>query len=252
MKVAPLHLAFLFIIACIDIVGAAMDCSQQNSARKSAKKNLKKKERAYEKCRSNNSEIITCSFKLTQLDDAREKMQLMVNVLKKCNKSKNTCNLSPKRGRCKAKFDRWFFNSTAASCETFVYGGCEGNRNNFKTSWRCGNACVCDLPAEPGNCEGYFLSWFFNSETRKCETFQYGGCPESANANRFKSEGDCKNACPVCELPKSPGPCKATYDRWFYNSKSKSCEQFIYGGCEGNRNNFVMSDECQNMCAPIP
>ena len=36
--------------------------------------------------------------------------------------------------------------------------------------------------------------------------------------------------------------------RYFHNSTSGLCEQFIYGGCEGNDNNFETLKECQERC----
>lgn len=36
--------------------------------------------------------------------------------------------------------------------------------------------------------------------------------------------------------------------RFFYNSTSGKCEQFIYGGCGGNKNNFESVNDCQLAC----
>ncbi|XP_076822790.1 kappaPI-actitoxin-Avd3b-like [Clavelina lepadiformis] len=51
------------------------------------------------------------------------------------------CNLPSKMGRCKGYHIRWFYNSEAASCQVFVYGGCRGNNNNFKTQEECERVC---------------------------------------------------------------------------------------------------------------
>ena len=53
---------------------------------------------------------------------------------------------------------------------------------------------------------------------------------------------------PVCEQPKEIGPCRATLLRWFYNPRTRDCEQFFYGGCQGNDNNFESQDECRQRC----
>ena len=42
----------------------------------------------------------------------------------------------------------------------------------------------------------------------------------------------------MCELPPEVGPCKGYFPAWYFNILSGSCEQFIYGGCIGNENNF--------------
>ena len=36
--------------------------------------------------------------------------------------------------------------------------------------------------------------------------------------------------------------------RYFYNSTSGQCEQFIYGGCHGNGNNFETQESCIAQC----
>ena len=54
-----------------------------------------------------------------------------------------------------------------------------------------------------------------------------------------------------CSLPKVVGPCRAAFPRWFFNIKTRRCERFIYGGCEGNANNFNSLAECLNTCHVI-
>nr|P0DN17.1 RecName: Full=U-actitoxin-Avd3p; Short=U-AITX-Avd3p; AltName: Full=AsKC13; Flags: Precursor [Anemonia viridis] len=51
-----------------------------------------------------------------------------------------------------------------------------------------------------------------------------------------------------CELPKVVGPCRASHPRYYYNSSSKRCEKFNYGGCRGNANNFHTLEECEKVC----
>ncbi|KAK9405044.1 kunitz/BPTI-like toxin [Crotalus adamanteus] len=51
-----------------------------------------------------------------------------------------------------------------------------------------------------------------------------------------------------CSLPAETGPCKGRIPRFYYNSASKQCQQFIYGGCGGNANNFETKDQCHYTC----
>lgn len=49
----------------------------------------------------------------------------------------------------------------------------------------------------------------------------------------------------VCKLNKDPGPCEAAIPRFYYISKTKRCEMFPYGGCEGNGNRFQSLYGCR-------
>ncbi|XP_043914355.1 protein AMBP isoform X2 [Protopterus annectens] len=52
----------------------------------------------------------------------------------------------------------------------------------------------------------------------------------------------------ACKLPLDTGDCTGHTVRYFYNSSSMACEQFDYGGCLGNTNNFYTEKECLQTC----
>ena len=52
---------------------------------------------------------------------------------------------------------------------------------------------VCSLPMVVGPCEALFPSWFYNSDSEECESFNYGGC--EGNGNRFDSLEACESTC---------------------------------------------------------
>nr|A8Y7N7.1 RecName: Full=Kunitz-type serine protease inhibitor C4; AltName: Full=BPTI-4; AltName: Full=Trypsin inhibitor 4; AltName: Full=Trypsin inhibitor C4; Flags: Precursor [Daboia siamensis]CAL69605.1 trypsin inhibitor-4 precursor [Daboia siamensis] len=51
-----------------------------------------------------------------------------------------------------------------------------------------------------------------------------------------------------CYLPADPGECMAYIRSFYYDSESKKCKEFIYGGCHGNANNFPTRDKCRQTC----
>ena len=55
----------------------------------------------------------------------------------------------------------------------------------------------------------------------------------------------------ICTLPKQTGPCKARYRRFYYDNISGQCKEFIYGGCQGNANNFETINKCETKCKGI-
>uniref|UniRef100_UPI0009B35656 tissue factor pathway inhibitor a n=1 Tax=Monopterus albus TaxID=43700 RepID=UPI0009B35656 len=52
----------------------------------------------------------------------------------------------------------------------------------------------------------------------------------------------------LCSQKDDPGPCKAIKERFFFNINTGTCEQFEYGGCGGNANNFETLKACEETC----
>lgn len=52
----------------------------------------------------------------------------------------------------------------------------------------------------------------------------------------------------ICGLPKTVGICRAIVSKFFFNPETNACEEFSYGGCEGNENNFESKQECEKFC----
>ena len=53
----------------------------------------------------------------------------------------------------------------------------------------------------------------------------------------------------ICALPAERGICNGNIKRYFYNSATKICELFEYGGCFGNENNFFTLHDCEKACS---
>ena len=54
----------------------------------------------------------------------------------------------------------------------------------------------------------------------------------------------------ICKLPVAVGSCQGYFPKWFYNSTSARCEQFIYGGCLDDPcpNRFDSRESCEDTC----
>ncbi|NXC19408.1 AMBP protein, partial [Corythaeola cristata] len=106
----------------------------------------------------------------------------------------DSCRLSQDPGPCSGMLSRFFYNSSSMACETFLYGGCLGNGNNFYSEKECLQACrteaACRLPLVQGPCQKPVTRWAFDAAQGKCITFSYGGC--KGNGNQFYSEKECK------------------------------------------------------------
>ena len=48
-----------------------------------------------------------------------------------------------------------------------------------------------------------------------------------------------------------PGPCLSKITRYYYDKEEGKCREFIYGGCQGNKNRFLTLEHCQNECEPL-
>ncbi|CAH1988433.1 unnamed protein product [Acanthoscelides obtectus] len=55
----------------------------------------------------------------------------------------------------------------------------------------------------------------------------------------------------VCMQDADQGPCQGYFNRWFFDSSKVTCLSFIYGGCRGNRNNFLTFEECMGVCQVV-
>ncbi|XP_055450786.1 kunitz-type protease inhibitor 2 isoform X1 [Psammomys obesus] len=148
-----------------------------------------------------------------------------------------SCGVSKVVGRCRASIPRWWYNVTDGSCQLFVYGGCEGNGNNYLSKEECLEKCagVTERTIEgvAGNRNGADSSVL--SVPRKQDS-------EGLAGEIFNYEEYC--------VPKADtGPCRAAFRQWYYDVEKSSCDSFIYGGCRGNRNRYLSREKCMQRCS---
>jgi hypothetical protein len=116
--------------------------------------------------------------------------------------------LPPEGGSCDAYFERYAFDAETGTCRGFVYGGCDGNGNNFETAEECHAACasnaemdltVCDTSSECsvafpgccGGCEPVLFTDIVAVNSRHADTLYDATCPSGA-------------VCGACAAPEGP------------------------------------------------
>ncbi|XP_075221688.1 proteoglycan-like sulfated glycoprotein papilin isoform X2 [Lycorma delicatula] len=194
----------------------------------------------------------------------------------KCGEAQDICTLPRIVGPCSGNYQQWYYDPTTDSCHQFDYGGCQGNSNRFNTEAECEQKCrksfpppilstagppapppptkssICYTPVDSGPCRKEIPAWYFNSDTNRCQLFIYGGC--EGNANRFDSEEQCERHCgefqglDVCKYPQDVGPCTQNLRKWYFDSQTMTCQEFLYGGCYGSANRFSSDEECRAIC----
>lgn len=51
-----------------------------------------------------------------------------------------------------------------------------------------------------------------------------------------------------CLVPRKVGRCRGSFPRWYYDPTERICKSFVYGGCLGNKNNYLREEECKLAC----
>ncbi|KAM3616548.1 uncharacterized protein V6R79_019647 [Siganus canaliculatus] len=178
----------------------------------------------------------------------------------KTNETNNVrCRLPMKVGSCRASFPRFYYDSTNQSCRRFIYGGCEANGNNFLSQDECEATCRGvtgpvlpdeSTPAPPvksprrappageGPTEG--------PGEGPAEGPAEGPTPEPGTI--LQTEKSSEDVAERCGAEPEMGPCRAMFQRWFYNRETGMCQNFIYGGCRGNKNNYDSKESCMAAC----
>uniref|UniRef100_A0A3P9H6C1 BPTI/Kunitz inhibitor domain-containing protein n=1 Tax=Oryzias latipes TaxID=8090 RepID=A0A3P9H6C1_ORYLA len=155
------------------------------------------------------------------------------------NDTNSTRCLQPVRtGSCRAAFPRFFYNASSGSCSSFIYGGCDGNDNNFESQSECEDACS-RVPVSGRALQEDQASAAHQSGVKAP---RMAPVPlRSADPQRIES----------CGSKPEVGPCRAAMQRWYYNEETGSCQMFLYGGCKGNENNFLSEETCKAACTAV-
>eukprot|EP00095_Tigriopus_kingsejongensis_P007489 maker-scaffold580_size130538-snap-gene-0.29 protein:Tk07489 transcript:maker-scaffold580_size130538-snap-gene-0.29-mRNA-1 annotation:"kunitz-like protease inhibitor precursor" len=188
------------------------------------------------------------------------------------------CQLAMARGPCDLYLIRFFYNWKTEKCENFVFGGCKGNGNNFKSLEECETTCSehkpekddpCISPLLKGSCSGSGEKFHFDFQSHTCSKFVYSGC--GGNGNNFDSLAECQSTCkdhmdPTmnslgrhifrvpkrslsdCLKPITSGDCQLEQGVYGFNQTENQCVPYIYSGCGGSDNLFLSHEACKNRC----
>ncbi|KAK3531664.1 hypothetical protein QTP70_025894 [Hemibagrus guttatus] len=196
------------------------------------------------------------------------------------------CLVPADSGPCRAAFFMYYFEPNTQSCQSFIYGGCKGNKNRYSTLEECMSNCAgkdakpteaplpemttaeyaekCQAEPQVGMCRASIPRYYYSNGM--CKRFTYGGC--GGNSNNYHTEEECMKTCTVkiidskdskgfdnaeyqaaCLVPADSGPCRAAFFMYYFEPNTQSCQSFIYGGCRGNKNRYSTLEECMSNCA---
>ncbi|XP_069856316.1 kunitz-type protease inhibitor 2-like [Dipodomys merriami] len=147
----------------------------------------------------------------------------------------DSCLVTKVVGRCRASIPRWWYNVTDRSCHPFVYGGCEGNDNNFLSKEECLEKCA-----------GITENVVSHAASRNGAESPVPSVPRRQDSSDLSE--DSFNYEEYCAAKAFTGPCRAAFPRWYFDSEKNSCDKFIYGGCRGNKNSYLSQEACMQHC----
>ncbi|KAM9465973.1 kunitz-type protease inhibitor 1a [Clarias gariepinus] len=220
-------------------------------------------------------------FKLTVTDTGDQSDSTVVTVLVLTpEQTQHHCMVPKKIGPCRGSFPRWHYNVLTKQCQSFTFGGCSPNRNNYLSEKECIQACDqvtvnstssrrsghADLPDEqcgvPCGPEKFMCS-------NGCCIDKELQCDNTPQCNDGSDEKRCDNldtdfrrlldldkeedkgSVMHCTLPPVTGPCRHSTTKWYYNPYDQKCSRFNYGGCQGNENQYDSEEECMRKCSKV-
>ncbi|KAI6187439.1 Kunitz/Bovine pancreatic trypsin inhibitor domain protein [Aphelenchoides besseyi] len=151
---------------------------------------------------------------------------------------------------------RFYFDTRTRRCQPFIYDGCNGNQNRFKSADECRDKCtgVSADDADAANNHGMVLpvpkcpGGVRAAVDRQNEPLKCDQCPEN---HECIDEHCCPNKEAACDLTYDTG--KYAFQgshtpRYFYSRNINNCLLFTYYGTGGNSNNFENYKDCIKFC----
>ncbi|XP_041733425.1 tissue factor pathway inhibitor [Coregonus clupeaformis] len=153
------------------------------------------------------------------------------------------CRMPMVVGSCRAAFPKYYYDVTNQTCKLFIYGGCDGNGNNFHTQEECEGACS-------GVTGTVLLSKASPMQRRMAMTAddQAASPEDPASSNDLLPKMTSDDFIEMCQASPETGPCRASHRHYYFDSSTGTCLPFIYGGCLGNKNNYDTAERCLATC----
>ncbi|KAM3608110.1 uncharacterized protein V6R79_019169 [Siganus canaliculatus] len=164
---------------------------------------------------------------------------------------KNPCHLPKAAGPCRGLLRRYVFDTETQRCQSFFYGGCFGNANNFKSMAQCEAKCPRPVSSTEAP-KVHVQSGRHSDDVELAVLAEIIPLNEAqTQANETKPERKETKPTALCFSPMDPGTCQDTEHRFAYNPMTKRCQGFNYTGCGGNENNFKYRKDCIRKCIGI-
>ncbi|XP_033162682.1 papilin isoform X2 [Drosophila mauritiana] len=181
--------------------------------------------------------------------------------------AKEICMLPVATGRCNGPSvheRRWYYDDAAGNCVSFIYAGCSGNQNNFRSFEACTNQCRPE-PNKQDNEIGQNPCDTFDAECQElrcpygvrrvaarsqpectqciCENPCEGySCPEGQQCAIDVASSDDRQFAPVCRDIYKPGECPTL------SANASGCARECYTDADCRGDNKCCSDGCGQLC----
>uniref|UniRef100_A0AC35FTJ1 BPTI/Kunitz inhibitor domain-containing protein n=1 Tax=Panagrolaimus sp. PS1159 TaxID=55785 RepID=A0AC35FTJ1_9BILA len=158
------------------------------------------------------------------------------------------CTQERDQGVGALQLPRYFFNKETKLCEQFIFFGSASNRNNFNTLEECQNQC----PESPNPCAYGTTTTLMScapgsvlSQTCSGQQFCHVGATPQTTVCCNKPATNIDR----CSQPLNVGVGNSNLQRWYFNPLTQQCQPCFYKGLQGNENNFLSRQDCENSCA---
>ena len=154
----------------------------------------------------------------------------------------NICLFPLNYGGCNIfKTFRYYYNKNTKQCQKFLYGGCNGNENNFINQQKCISKC--------GNGDSRYP---LKTTTLPPDANITNDCLWPRNEGEFSEEylTFLKSFLQICHTCVNINSCvpDLKLSRWYFDARHQLCRRMSYSGCGGNPNNFPKLSTCLNAC----